>query len=46
MGCDGKEVRTKSNNHNFKNANVQKPSWGGWISAYIYIVSMYPELLS
>lgn len=38
MGCDGKEVRTKSNNHNLKNANFQKPSWGGWISAYIYSI--------
>lgn len=41
MGCDGKGLRTKSNNHNFKNANLQKPSWGGWISAYIY--STYGE---
>lgn len=38
MGCDGKGVRTKSNNHNLKNANFQKPSWGGWISAYIYSI--------
>lgn len=38
MGCDGKGVRTKSNNHNFKNGNFQKPSWGGWISAYIYSI--------
>lgn len=38
MGCDGKGVRTKSNNHNLENANLQKPSWGGWISAYIYSI--------
>lgn len=38
MGCDGKGVRTKSNYHNLKNDNFQKPSWGGWISAYIYSI--------